>query len=78
MSAVSATVSSGNAPPWARLYPDPLTGCGHFGVNGPQTEQFAIGLLLHCMTRGHEPYELPNDGPERDVVVFSRRVFSLP
>lgn len=66
--------SDGNAPPWARLYPDPITGNGHWGRYGPKTEQFAIGSLLYCMTRGHEPYGHPEeDSPDLDVV----RLFKL-
>ncbi|KAL2186539.1 kinase-like protein [Thermothelomyces heterothallicus CBS 203.75] len=68
--------SSGNAPPWARLYPDPLTGKGRWGLYGPKTEQFAIGSLLYCMTRGHEPYGHPEDNPELDVVrLFKEGIF---
>lgn len=69
--------SDGNAPPWARLYPDPLTGKGRWGLYGPKTEQFAVGSLLYCMTRGHEPYGHPQeDNPELDVVkLFKEGVF---
>jgi atypical protein kinase C zeta type len=69
--------SHGNAPPWARLYPDPLTGKGRWGLYGPKTEQFAIGSLLYCMTRGHEPYGHPEeDNPELDTVgLFKQGVF---
>ncbi|KAK4034362.1 hypothetical protein C8A01DRAFT_49254 [Parachaetomium inaequale] len=69
--------SYSNAPPWARLYPDPLTGKGRWGLYGPKTEQFAIGSLLYCMTRGHEPYGHPEeDNPELDVVrLFKEGVF---
>ncbi|KAK3332120.1 kinase-like domain-containing protein [Cercophora scortea] len=69
--------SYGNAPPWARLYPDPLTGGGYWGLYDPKTEQFAIGSLLYCMTRGHEPYGHPEeDDPELDVVgLFKKGVF---
>lgn len=69
--------SHGNAPPWARLYPDPLTGKGRWGLYGPKTEQFAIGSLLYCMTRGHEPYGHPEeDNPELDIVgLFKEGVF---
>ncbi|KAK4039956.1 hypothetical protein C8A01DRAFT_16098 [Parachaetomium inaequale] len=45
-------LADGNAPPWARLFRDPLTGRGHFGVYGPTTEQFAIGSLLYCVAPG--------------------------
>lgn len=30
---------------------------GSYGIAGPVTEQFAIGSLLYCLTRGHKPYE---------------------
>jgi atypical protein kinase C zeta type len=63
----------GNAPPWARLYNDPVTGHGHSGVDGPQNEQFAIGSLLYCMTRGHEPYWQPPGVPEPSVVELFRK-----
>jgi atypical protein kinase C zeta type len=66
----------GNSPPWARLFPDPLTGRGHFGVYGPTTEQFAIGSLLYCMTRGHEPYGHPDDDPDLDTIrLFKNEIF---
>lgn len=69
--------SYGSAPPWARLYPDPQTGKGRYGLYGPKTEQFAIGSLLYCMTRGHEPYGSPDeDSPELDIVgLFKRGIF---
>ncbi|KAK4119031.1 hypothetical protein N657DRAFT_659236 [Parathielavia appendiculata] len=54
---------SGNPPRWARLYNDPVTGHGCHGVDGPETEQSAIGSLLYCMTRGHEPYWQPEGVP---------------
>ncbi|KAK4236027.1 kinase-like domain-containing protein [Achaetomium macrosporum] len=70
--------SYGNASPWARLYPHPLTGKGRWGLYGPKTEQFAIGSLLYCMTRGHEPYGHPEDDPELDVVsLFKEAVFPV-
>ncbi len=69
--------SSGSCPSWARFYPDPETGHGHFGLYGAKTEQFAIGSVLFCMTRGHEPYEHPeDDSPDLDVVdLFQRGIF---
>lgn len=36
---------------------------GSFGINGPRTEQFAIGSLLYTMIRGHEPYAELEPGP---------------
>ncbi len=68
--------SYGSAPPWARLYPDPLTGKGRFGLYGPKTEQFAIASVLYCMTRGHKPYGHPEDSPELDVLgLFKKGIF---
>jgi atypical protein kinase C zeta type len=65
--------SHGNAPPWALLYNDPVTGHGHSGVDGPKNEQFAIGSLLYCMTRGHESYWQPPGVPEPSVVELFRK-----
>lgn len=64
--------SGGNAPPWARLLGDDaeVDGVGgqrgSFGVNGPRTEQFAIGSNLYCMVYGLEPYE---DGDDEGPVI---------
>lgn len=60
--------SSGNGAPWARVLgedADEVGGQrGSFGVNGPRTEQFAIGSILYCMVYGSEPYEDREDrGP---------------
>jgi len=38
--------------PFARKIDD-----GSYGLAGPVTEQFAIGSILYCLTRGHTPYE---------------------
>lgn len=63
------TKSCGRPPPWARLLGQEA---GHqkgtWGINGPQTEQFAIGSILYTMTRGHEPYE----GQERGSNIIRR------
>ncbi|RMJ13689.1 hypothetical protein CDV36_006607 [Fusarium kuroshium] len=56
--------SQGNPPPWARvLGSEAGAQRGSFGINGPRTEQFAIGSLLYTMTRGHEPYAELEPGP---------------
>ncbi|UPK95140.1 hypothetical protein LCI18_006075 [Fusarium solani-melongenae] len=56
--------SLGGPPPWFRVLgseagPDR----GSFGINGPRTEQFAIGFLLFTMSHGHEPYAELETGP---------------
>lgn len=52
----------GSAPPWGRvLGPEAGSDCGTFGYNGARVEQFAIGSVLYSMTRGHEPYDSPED-----------------
>ena len=38
--------------PFARKSDD-----GSYGLAGPVTEQFAMGSILYCLTRGHKPYE---------------------
>lgn len=60
--------SSGNGAPWARVLgedADEIGGqSGSFGINGPRTEQFAIGSNLYYMVYGFEPYEDRDDrGP---------------
>lgn len=60
--------SSGNGAPWARVLGDDADKVGgrrgSFGINGPRTEQFAIGSNLYCMLYGFEPYEDRDDrGP---------------
>ena len=60
--------SSGNAAPWARVLGEDadLVGGrrGSWGINGPRTEQFAIGSNLYFMQYGFEPYEDRDDrGP---------------
>lgn len=45
--------------PWIRLLgPEAGEQKGTFGLCGAQTEQVAIGSILYCLTRGHEPYEM--------------------
>jgi len=59
------TESRGSPPPWARLLGQEAgSQKGTWGINGPQTEQFAIGSILYTMTRGHEPYEDQERGPD--------------
>ncbi|KAI1499840.1 kinase domain-containing protein [Biscogniauxia marginata] len=60
--------SSGNGAPWARVLGDDEDEVGaqrgSFGINGPRTEQFAIGSNLYYMVYGFEPYEDRDDrGP---------------
>lgn len=60
--------SSGNGAPWARVLGEDADEVGaqrgSFGINGPRTEQFAIGSNLYCMVYGFEPYEDRDDqGP---------------
>lgn len=52
------TPASGNGPPWARLLGSEAgESKGTWGLNGPRLEQFAIGSIIYCMTRGRQPYE---------------------
>ncbi len=52
------TRADGAAAPWARLLgPEAGSEGGTWGRNGAGYEQFAIGSILYCMTRGFEPYE---------------------
>jgi serine/threonine protein kinase len=59
------TESRGSPPPWARLLGQEADRKkGTWGINGPQTEQFAIGSIIYTITRGHEPYENEKRGPD--------------
>lgn len=56
--------SHGNAPPWARLQGHEAgTENGTWGTNGPRTEQFPIGSILYTLTRGFQPCEYEESGP---------------
>ncbi|PNY25540.1 Uncharacterized protein TCAP_04520 [Tolypocladium capitatum] len=56
--------SHGNAPPWARLQGrEAGAEIGTWGTNGPRTEQFAFGSILYTITRGFQPYEDQEPGP---------------
>lgn len=67
------TPSWGAAPPWARvLGVEAGDECGTFGTYGARTEQFAIGSILYCLTRGHEPFE--RDDPDIDTVDLFQRL----
>lgn len=60
--------SSGNGAPWARVLGEDADEVGaqrgSFGINGPRTEQFAIGSNLYYMVYGFMPYEDRDDqGP---------------
>jgi serine/threonine protein kinase len=59
------TESHGGPPPWARLLGQEAgSQKGTWGIYGPQTEQFAIGSIIYTMTRGHQPYEDQERGPD--------------
>ncbi|KAL1865922.1 hypothetical protein VTK73DRAFT_5006 [Phialemonium thermophilum] len=62
--------SRGNGPAWARVLGDDADELGErkgsFGINGPRTEQFAIGSNLYCMAYGLEPYK---DRDDRGLVL---------
>ena len=45
---------------------------GTFGPYGSRKEQFAIGSILYLMTRGFEPYEDDDFGPEHSPIVVDR------
>ncbi|POR34529.1 Serine/threonine-protein kinase Sgk1 [Tolypocladium paradoxum] len=63
------TDASGNSPPWARLLgPEAGDRTGTWGVNGPQTEQFAVGSLLYCMAHGCEPFQKEALEQDLDIV----------
>ena len=67
------TDSEGSHPPWARLQGSEAgEEEGTFGPYGPRTEQFAIGSILYLMTRGFEPYEDDDFGPEHGPIVVDR------
>ncbi|KAJ9419404.1 AGC/DMPK protein kinase [Fusarium oxysporum f. sp. lycopersici 4287] len=70
------TPASGNGAPWARLL-GPETGAdeGTWGLNGPQTEQFAIGSIVYCMTRGREPFEGEIEDGRTQVEMFQNMNF---
>lgn len=61
------TPASGHGPPWARLLgPEAGDEEGTWGVNGPRLEQFTIGSVVYCITRGRQPYEGEiEDGPKQ-------------
>ncbi|KAI1347203.1 kinase-like domain-containing protein [Xylaria sp. FL0043] len=53
----------GGGAPWVRLQgTEAGDEAGRWGVLGPRTEQFAIGSIVYCLTRGVEPYH--DKGPE--------------
>ncbi|KAF7506291.1 hypothetical protein GJ744_011864 [Endocarpon pusillum] len=67
------TLADGAAPPWARvLGPEAGSEEGTFGLNGARSEQFAIGSILYCMTRGFEPYEDEDFGHTESTIVIDR------
>ena len=71
------TPSEGAAPPWARILgPEAGSEAGTFGLCGPRTEQFAIGSVLYCLTRGHEPFEMEKfDDLAEQVTLLQRMEF---
>ncbi|KAH8908476.1 hypothetical protein BR93DRAFT_966537 [Coniochaeta sp. PMI_546] len=53
----------GGGAPWVRLQgSEAEDDAGKWGVLGSRTEQFAIGSIVYCLTRGVEPYH--DKGPE--------------
>jgi atypical protein kinase C zeta type len=67
--------SEGAGPPWARVQgPEAGDGEGSFGECGPKTEQFAVGSILYCLTRGHEPFEMDKFDDDAEVVGLLRRM----
>lgn len=73
------TPSEGAGPPWARvLGTEAGSEEGTFGACGPRTEQFAIGSILYCLTRGHEPFEKEDfDDITEPVNLLQRMEFPL-
>ncbi len=66
------TRAEGATPPWARILgPEAGSEEGTFGFNGARSEQFAIGSILYCMTRGFEPYE-DEDLDHDDTTILER------
>ncbi|KAK2735941.1 hypothetical protein FQN55_001905 [Onygenales sp. PD_40] len=74
---IGTSLKGGAAAPWARvLGAEAGSEEGSFGACGPRTEQFAIGSILYCLTRGHEPYEMDDfDDDAEKVTLFKRMVF---
>lgn len=67
------TLADGAAPPWARILgPEAGSEEGTFGLNGARSEQFAIGSILYCMTRGFEPYEDEDFGHVDSTIIIDR------
>lgn len=71
--------SMGACPPWARVL-GAKAGSeeGTFGAYGARTEQFAIGSVLYCLTRGYEPFEMEDfDDVTEPVNLLQRMDFPL-
>ncbi|KAK2807877.1 hypothetical protein FQN50_005266 [Emmonsiellopsis sp. PD_5] len=74
---IGTSLEGGPAAPWARVQgAEAGSEEGSFGACGPRTEQFAIGSILYCLTRGHEPYEMDDfDDDAEKVTLFKRMAF---
>ncbi|OAT13451.1 AGC protein kinase [Blastomyces gilchristii SLH14081] len=74
---IGTSLEGGAAAPWARvLGAEYGSEEGSFGTCGPRTEQFAIGSILYCLTRGHEPYEMDHfDDDAEKVTLFKHMMF---
>lgn len=65
-------------PPWARcLGPEAGDQCGKFGDSGARSESFAVGSVLYFITRGHEPYDDGEFGPQVGSAQVSLLQFML-
>lgn len=55
--------------PFARLLGDEGgLDCGTYGTTDCRTEQFAMGLVIYALTRGHDPYEDKWCGPDHGPI----------
>jgi hypothetical protein len=70
----------GGTPPFVRLVGEDHDRAGEdekkyrgtYGLAGSRSEQFAIGSVLYCVTRGHEPFEDVDLGLHPGVEIMNR------